>query len=132
MPSPTMIVLPGARLEPDRVDLLGRRALREHFVDADDRADGLRVLLAVAGHHDDAADAVVAQLSDRAGRVGSDRVVEQQRADRAAVDVDEDRERAVELGAPATLRAQLDPAPGGVQLALPTATPWPSTIPRTP
>ena len=41
MPSPTMIVGPGALFEPDGFDLLGRRALGEHVVDADDRADRL-------------------------------------------------------------------------------------------
>ncbi len=130
MPSPTMIVLPGAALEPDRVDLLGRRAFGEDFVDADDRTDGLRVLFAVAGHHDDAADAVAAQLADRARGVGADRVVEQQRADGHAVDLDEDRERAVELGAAAHGLAPSSALAGAeIQLALPTATRWPSTMP---
>ena len=73
----------GALFEPDRLDLLGWRAVREHVVDADDGTDRLRVLLSVAGHHDDAADAVTAQLADRACRVGPDRIVEQQCTDRA-------------------------------------------------
>ena len=90
---------PGAVLEPDGFHLLGRGALGEHVVDADHRTDHLRVLLAVAGHHDDAAEPVAAQLPDRSGGVRPDRVVEQERADLPAVHVDEDRERAVEAGA---------------------------------
>ena len=120
-------------LEPDCFDLLGRGPFGEDVIDADDGADGPGVLLPVAGHHDDAAYAVAAQLADRACGIRTDRVVEEQRTDGRAVDVDEDRaapRRARRGGGRCASRSTRTPRE--VQPALPTATRWPSTRPRTP
>ena len=90
----------GALFELDGVDFLGGCPFGEDVVDADDGPDGLRVVLAVAGDHHDAPDAVPAELANGSGGVGADRVVEEQRADGCAVDLDEDGECTVERGAP--------------------------------
>ncbi len=103
-PSPTMMVRAGGRLRADRGELVGGVAVGEHGVDADDAADRLGDVGPVAGDQDRRA---VIPASRRAahhpGRVGPDRVLEQERAGRLAVDGDEDREGAVERGAAAHL-----------------------------
>ncbi len=87
-----------AAFEPDGVQLVGRGALGQHLVHADHRADGVGDLRAVAGDHDDPADPAVPQRPDRPGGIGPERVVQDERTGRDAVDRDEHGQRPVEPG----------------------------------
>ena len=73
-----------------------------------------------------------AQRTDRAGCVGTDRVLQDQRTGRDPVDRDEHRERAVEPGPAARHLAHPGRPVTPTQLALPTATRRPATSPRIP
>ncbi len=83
-----------------RVDLVGGNALRQHGIQVERRADRLRRAGAVAGDHDDAGDAGLAQQPDRARRIRTKFVGEQQGADRPPLDRDEHDERRPPRGAP--------------------------------
>ena len=72
-----------------RVDLVGGNAFGEHAVEIERGADRLRGGGAVAGDHQDAGDAGLAQQADRPRRVGAEFVGQQQCADRPSVDRDE-------------------------------------------
>jgi hypothetical protein len=71
------------------VDLVGGNAFGEHAVEIERGADRLRRGGAVAGDHQDAGDAGLAQQADRPRRVGAEFVGQQQCAGRPSVHRDE-------------------------------------------
>ena len=76
---------------------------------------------------------LAAQRPDGAGGVGAERVVEHDRAGRLAVELDEHRQGPVEIRPATHCPHPRGGGPSGrIQPALPTATSWPSTRPRTP
>ena len=83
-----------------RIDLVGRHAFGQHRVEIERGTDRRRGPGAVAGDHDDARDAGVAQQPDRPRRVGPKLVGEQQGADRPSLDRDEYDQRRSPRGAP--------------------------------
>ena len=72
-----------------RVDLVGGNAFGEHAIEVERGADRLGGGGAVAGDHQDAGDAGLAQQADRPRRVGAEFVGQQQCADRSPFDRDE-------------------------------------------
>ena len=92
------------RIEPllgtHRVDLVGGNAIGQHGIEIERGADRLRGGGAVAGDHDDAGNAGLAQHADGMRRVGAQLVGEQQRADRPPLDGDEHDQRRPPRGAP--------------------------------
>ncbi len=82
------------------IDLVGGHALGQHRIEIERRADRVRGGGAVAGDHDHACNARLAQQPDRPRRVGTKLVGEQQCADRPSLDRDEDDERRTPRGAP--------------------------------
>ena len=116
----------------DRGELVGRVAVGQHGVDADDPPDHVGDVGAVAGDQDHRGDPGVAQGPHHPGRVGPDRVLEQEGARGLVVDRAEYGQRAVQVGAPAHLARprRLVLADDPRRLAEPDR--WPPTRPSTP
>ena len=76
-----------------RVDLVGGHPVGQHRIEIERGADRMRGGGAVAGDHDHARNAGVAQQPDRPRRVGAKLVGQQQGADRPPLDRDEDDQR---------------------------------------
>ena len=81
-----------------RVDLVGGHPVGQHRIEIERGADRVRRGGAVAGDHDHARDAGLAQQPDRPRRVGAKFVGEQQGTDRPSLDRDEDDQRRAPRG----------------------------------
>ena len=86
------------RLALDRRKLVCRVAVGQHRVDAHDAPDHGGDVGAIARDQDDASDPGTAHRADHPGRIGPDRILQQEDAGRLAVDGDEDGQRAIQIG----------------------------------